>query len=149
MNAPRTFLGIRFYSVAPGESSADLEVVIACLGGLAMAFGILVPIEWVKPFLGACRFKLLTGVPCGTCGATRAVEALFEARFLEFFSINPFFSTLLLAGLAYVPVAWVLWLARLRRPRLGIPSKRGRWIFVLSLAVLFFANWSYLIFEGR
>jgi hypothetical protein len=146
---PRTFLGFRFYTVAPGEASADLEVVIACLGALALAFGFFVPMEWIKPFLGACKFKLLTGMPCGTCGATRAVEALFAARFGEFFRINPFFSTALLAGLAYVPVAWVVWLAKLRRPRFGIPSARARWIFVLTLVVLFFGNWAYLIIEGR
>lgn len=149
MSDSPTLFGFRFYTVAPGEPSADLEVVIACLGALALAFGFLVPLEWVKPFLGPCKFKMITGIPCGTCGATRAIEALFSGRVAEFVRINPFFSIATLAGIAYVPVAWIVWLAGMPRPRLGIPSKRGRWIFVFTLVVLFFVNWAYLIFEGR
>lgn len=37
----------------------------------------------------ACPFKLVAGIPCLTCGATRAAVALAAGNLIEAFSLNP------------------------------------------------------------
>ncbi|MFO7635706.1 MAG: DUF2752 domain-containing protein [Clostridia bacterium] len=38
-----------------------------------------------------CVFKRATGLPCPSCGMTRAYIALFQGRFAEAFSMHPLF----------------------------------------------------------
>lgn len=79
-----------------------------------------------------CPLKRLTGVPCPTCGATRAVLALVHGRFVESLQINPLVVLIICA----LPV---LWLFRFRL---------CTWIWaVLSVAVV--CNWAYVIFRGN
>lgn len=89
----------------------------------------------------ACPFRALVGLPCASCGSTRAAAALVEGDLLSALTLNPLATAGLLAfaigGLLAVP--WVL--ARGPVPsRLDRISGNAR---VLAAAA-FLGNWLYL-----
>lgn len=88
----------------------------------------------------ACRFQSITGYPCGTCGATRALGALLDGDPAAAVASNP----LAVAGGALM----VLWLAV--RVIAGVepawPSgRRARRILWLGVLALFLLNWGWVI----
>jgi hypothetical protein len=94
-----------------------------------------------------CLFKLTTGLPCPTCGSTRAAAHLAHLELAQAFAMNP----LTTAGMLVI-VAWAaadaLLLARGRALDLEVGSRMGnllRVAAVLAVAV----NWAYLIAAGR
>ena len=97
--------------------------------------------------LTLCVFKGTTGLPCPTCGSTRAMSRLFALDFAGAFAMNPF-TTLV----AFVVAAWaVADLALLpRRESLGLEVREplGFGLRVATL-LLFLANWVYLLVAGR
>jgi hypothetical protein len=95
----------------------------------------------------ACPLRHLTGIPCATCGATRAALALAEGRWPDALAANPLLAA---GGLAFVAGGLIapLWLAAARRvpvvPR-GLPlpwrlalggALVGNWLFVALRAGL-------------
>lgn len=87
-----------------------------------------------------CLFKLATGKPCATCGATRGVLAALGGHVWRAWTYNPLVFTLLAiaAGLLAMRVIF----ARSLRLELTRPERRLAW--VLAIAVLA-ANWAYVI----
>jgi hypothetical protein len=94
-----------------------------------------------------CVFRAVTGVPCLTCGATRALGELAAGDLSGALAMNPLAT---LAAFALVP--WGLGdLAVMTRGRalsleIAPPAARALRILVV-VAVL--ANWAYLIAAGR
>ncbi|NNF42032.1 MAG: DUF2752 domain-containing protein [Phycisphaerales bacterium] len=88
-----------------------------------------------------CVFRRLTGVPCPTCGATRAVRAAAAGHGWEAIAFNPG-----LAAVALLGVAWVgLRLCGRSWPR---PRRRLTWWVIAILGVTAFAaNWAYVIWR--
>lgn len=115
---------------------------VGMLGGLAIWLLGLDRLPYVF-----CTFKLMTGLPCPTCGSTRTFGRLAELDLAGALWMNP----LATAG-ALVLVVWALWDAVLlpsRRalrlklhPALVVPAR------VLALAA-FLLNWVYLLLSGR
>jgi len=64
---------------------------------------------------GYCPFLQLTGKPCPGCGGLRAVNDLTRGDFVGAASSN----VLAVALVASLAVAWVLWVARRLRGRVG------------------------------
>jgi hypothetical protein len=94
-----------------------------------------------------CVFKGLTGLPCPTCGSTRALGRLIGLDFAGALRMNPF--TTLVAG---VVAAWALAdLALLpRRQALDVEvSPPIAFALRVGAFVLFLANWVYLVAAGR
>ena len=83
-----------------------------------------------------CLLRNVTGVPCPTCGSTRAVLALADGRVLDAVLFNPL--------LAVATVVAILWMGVRRRVELDLTParRRGLWTVVIALVAL---NWIYVI----
>ena len=111
-----------------------------CLLGLALATpGIQLPL---------CTFKILTGLPCPTCGLTRAVIALSRGDLGRALFMNPLAAVACLAGLAYLVYAAAVIAFRLPRLRPRVTTLDARILRVTAVALLAL-NWTWLIATGR
>jgi hypothetical protein len=90
-----------------------------------------------------CLFRHVTGLPCPTCGGTRAAEGFLHGDVGAAFSWNPLLSTFAVLALAVL----VCRVATGRSPTLGLGA-RGRRTAWIATAVLFFGNWAYLLARG-
>ena len=112
-------------------------IVATWLAGI-VTFEALTPGE-----LSLCHFKQVTGLPCPTCGTTRAVKSIATGRLMMGFAFNPMMVTALALGFAWLALRVgfgrnvVLVLTRNQR--------RAAWTLV-GMAVL--ANWAYLVARG-
>jgi len=94
-----------------------------------------------------CVFHQLTGIPCLSCGATRAATAFFEGDFLAMLHHNPlivvsavglvFFSLLKLSEFIF---GWSL--------RVGVSTMVATVIRV-GAVIIIAANWMFLILSQR
>ncbi len=115
-------------------------------GAVALALLLLVPfVPALATGLPPCFFRRLTGVPCPTCGGTRAALALAHGDLAGALAANP----LVTLGLAVLLVGGLLDGAlALFGGGVRIPSRLSGWLraaFILVLA----ANWFWLIVDGR
>jgi hypothetical protein len=94
-----------------------------------------------------CAFKAVTGLPCMSCGTTRAFARLFSLDLPGAVTMNP-----LSAAVALALVPWGLAdLALLPRGRalaLEVAPALAPFVRVTAVALVF-ANWAYLIVAGR
>lgn len=115
-------------------------------GAVAVALLCLAPAaRRLAEALPPCPIKGLTGLPCLTCGATRAAQALARGDLVESLAANP------LAGVAWMALVGggIVAGARAAAGRsLREPDWRwsppARW----GLVALLLANWIYLIGAG-
>ncbi len=125
--APRT-LGVPLWAVLViGLWLALLSAVVA--------------MEWAAGNdVVVCQFRALTGIPCPTCGSTRALLALAKGRLFEAFAHNPLAVTAGVFG-----VAWLVARVGFGRSVTVSPAMRARGHLWLLAAVLLLANWGYVI----
>ena len=97
------------------------------------------------PF-SVCFFKTMTGVPCMTCGTTRALGLLARLHPWGALHMNPL-ATVLLCGLLAYGAADALLLVQGWRLVFdpGTRLRRALWILFGFLVVV---NWGYLIAHG-
>lgn len=101
--------------------------------------------------MGACLIKGVTGVPCPSCGTTRAIEALLRGRFMDSLLLNPFGIVVL-----SVMIVFPLWIAAdLVLGRQSFYEFYGKTEAVLKrkyvaipLAILVLFNWIWNIAKG-
>lgn len=94
--------------------------------------------------LWSCPFKSVTGLPCPTCGLTRAALALSRFEFVEAFVGYPLQSALWTVFLVGGAVAGGLALLGRPLPAFGEPP---RWAKIAALVVVLI-NWTYAIVTG-
>jgi hypothetical protein len=107
-----------------------------------LALVLLVLVRWqpvVLTMARPCPFLALTGLPCPTCGTTRAALALSHGHLAAAFAANPLAAAALLLLL---PVA-VADVGLRRREMPGRAQRLLAWGAVAA-AVL---NWGYLVFR--
>lgn len=114
-------------------------------GGAALACAAAAP--WAPAFtqgMPACPFRELLGVPCLTCGSTRALVALARIDLGAAFSWNPLVAGAAIFFIVGGAVALVAALAggEVRAPR-PTPLLRA------ALAAAIAANWAFLVAAGR
>jgi hypothetical protein len=88
-----------------------------------------------------CLIKRLTGYPCPTCGSTRGALSLLHGHIIRTWLCNPLLFSVL--GLLIVLTAVRVFFARGIKIYLTKNERIFAWIFII---VLFFANWTYVIF---
>lgn len=114
-------------------------------------FGVLlVPqAQRLAAFLPPCPFRTVTGVPCPTCGTTRALLALSKGHLAQALTCNPM-TTLGLVFAGLVAVIWALAHAwGLRVPR-ALASWQYHWPWWLRLGVIvaLVANWAWVVAQS-
>jgi len=120
----------------------------AIFGGIGLLAAVAVGLLHVDRIpLTFCVVKSLSGLPCPTCGSTRAFARLFELDPAGALAMNPF-TTLVAVVIAGWAVADVLLLPRRRALRVSLSASLGRALRVAAF-VAFFANWVYLLVVGR
>jgi hypothetical protein len=122
-----------------------LGAIFGGIGLLAAAAVWLLRLDRIP--LTFCLFKAFTGLPCPTCGSTRALGRLFALDLAGALRMNPFTTVA-----AVVVAAWaVVDLALMpRRRALGLEvSPRLGFALRVGALVLFVANWVYLVAAGR
>ena len=111
-------------------------LVLLGLGGLALGGHV--------AGIRVCPLRSLTGLPCPTCGATRAVLALACGDWQTAWFHHPLLTGLAIASAFYVCVAAATLLSIRRLPVLR--ASRATWmVLAIGLAVLVVVNWLYLI----
>lgn len=136
---------LEWRALRPGET--DHETLWASVAlALVVLFGCwLWLVEW-PPVM--CPFRVATGLPCPTCGATRSLFAMVGGRPLEAIRLNPLAGGGLLLSLPYLAYAGVVSLGGL--PRLRVTwTARARRLGRTAAWCAILATWVFLIADGR
>ncbi len=120
---------------------SDWELIVLAVGSCAgllgliwMGFGLLLP---------GCTFLALTGLPCLTCGGTRAVQAILSGDIMAAAGWNPGVTAgLLLLGGFYCYSLYAVCAGR-RRLRC-LPGAVPGWSVRTCAVVLLLGNWIYV-----
>ena len=127
--------------LASNEIDYELIWLIVSVTALGLAAGW----RWVGLPWPSCLFHDVTGLPCVTCGATRATTEFLHGRFLAALEWNPLVFAILCAMVALNLYAAAVLFARVPRVRLiqFTPSeKKTARIMLIAAAV---SNWIYLL----
>ena len=122
------------------------------LGAIFLAIGVLAAAAVAVLHLDrlpiiVCVFRAATGIPCLTCGATRALARMAVGDLAGAFAMNPLAT---LGGLALVPWGLADLALLLRGKALSVELAPSAAWAVRGLAVTaVFVNWAYLIASGR
>jgi len=120
------------------------ERQLAYLWGVLAVSSLLLRPVWLAaaPLLPHCAFRAITGVPCLSCGTTRAAVALLNGHLVDALAANPLAA---LAGLGFLLGGLLapVWAALgLPVPRLSRPPAGA---LRISLVLLLLAGWSWVI----
>ena len=139
-------LGRRFTwrRLAPDELDHErLWASIALIG-----LGLVLAIPESTRLRLVCPFKMLTGVPCLTCGSNRALSALLHFEPLRALAWNPLVVVTALACGLWVAYAAVVVIGRLPRLRLTGDLRGVRGLVGSAALLAVVANWIYLYVAG-
>jgi hypothetical protein len=137
--------GPRLVRLAARAGAPPLGAIFGGIGLVAAAAVWLLRLDRIP--LTFCLFKAFTGLPCPTCGSTRALGRLFALDPAGALRMNPFtvLAAVVVAGWA---VADLVLLPRRRALGLQV-SPRLAFALRVGALVLFLANWVYLVAAGR
>ena len=116
-----------------------IGLVVVVLGGFELLKGTLPVVENEAP-PSLCLLKRTTGVPCPTCGSTRAVKAAARGDLLQAFDHNP----LIFTGLSLCGVVLLIRLCTgvTIRPQL---TSTGWALLGVMFVLLLLANWWWVL----
>jgi hypothetical protein len=95
------------------------------------------------PGASPCWLRRAFGVPCPTCGGTRATELILRGEMPSAFLVNPLVAT----GLAVAAALVVLRLLAARKPQF-LGSALERRAALTGAVALVVANWAYVLFRA-
>ncbi len=140
--SPRGQDGLRLRARA---GATPLGMILGVLGAGALLLARL--FDPARLGFTVCVLKATTGVPCPTCGGTRALHHLAHFDFATALAMNPLVT---LAALGLVPWALAdLWLMRTGRALDLQADTRGARLIAACAGVALLVNWLYLLRAGR
>ncbi len=98
-----------------------------------------------------CPVKLETGIPCPSCGSTRALLHLFHGRVGQAILLNPI--GIILAGIMIATPIWILTDLFRKKQSLFLFYRRFeafiriKWVAVIAV-LLIVSNWIWNIYKG-
>lgn len=95
-----------------------------------------------------CPFRAITGIPCLSCGGTRALLALAHGDVRAALVWNPLVALGAIAGAAWLLYAAVVILLQTPRLRLRLDT-RDRLAVRLAAGFVLVGNWIFVIAQGR
>jgi len=119
----------------------------AFAGVVFFCWGLLVVAAWVFSqrtgiAVPLCTLRRVTGLPCPTCGGTRATMSLVQGHLLDAMTLNPGVTILLL-----LTPLWIAW----RWPRAGKRTQpwtpRRRAVMAVIAWVVLASNWAYVLWH--
>jgi uncharacterized protein DUF2752 len=120
----------------------------ALLGALGAAgVGVLFALRTLHVGGVVCYFKLVTGLPCLTCGGTRATWRLLALDPAGAFAMNPLATLAVVTVAAWAVADLALW-PRGCALRLRLSPRSANAVRV-GAALALLANWAYLVAAGR
>lgn len=131
--------------LVPRGRAFPLGALLAGLGTLGLFMTAVLHVERLG--LTICMLKAVSGIPCPTCGGTRALAHLARLDFAGALALNPL---VVLGFAAVIPWALVdlLLLSRGRALDIEMNATGARWIGLTAAAALAL-NWFYLLAAGR
>ena len=100
---------------------------------------------------GLCIFKNITGVPCPSCGTTRAIQLILHGKIIESLYMNPF--GIIVAILMTVAPFWILYDVIVQKESFLFFYKKSeetiriKWLSIV-LIILVILNWIWNIYKG-
>jgi Protein of unknown function (DUF2752) len=135
---------ISWRAAQTAETNYEMLWLSVSLGGLcACVFWFALGLPWP-----GCTFHALTGLPCVTCGATRATIHFFHGQFAAAWNWNPLVF-LTLCGIAlFDAYAFVVLVTRAPRLRLMFSRLEKRVIRIAAICVVV-CSWIYSLSHWR
>ena len=112
---------------------------IAALCVLAVKY---LPIAHIAP---SCVFRGMSGLPCPTCGTTRALLSMAKGNFIDAMTMNPLVVVLLTAAIASCLYSFVSLLFGTRRMTFSL-SEREKDVMRITAVMIVLLNWGYLLY---
>jgi len=99
-------------------------------------------------FILFCPFKVITGIPCPTCGFVRTFTYISHGQFKNAFALSPLFAVGMVV--AFILFAYSLTVVVFRLPRLRVEfsKKRSIRVLIIVMMVIFVLNWIWSIYKG-
>ena len=128
----------------PGEPDPEL------LWGSVLGASALLGSLWLHAGLPTplCPLHAVTGLPCPTCGSTRAASALVHGDLAAAVAWNPLMTLVMIGAALYVLYAAVVVIGNLPRLRWTPPSRSESRGIRIGVILLIAINWGYLIWRG-
>jgi len=128
-----------------------LILALACIAGYSWLFYSITKTTNAGPEgFGACMFKNVTGVPCPSCGSTRAMVLLVRGDLCASLLMNPI--GLILSVIMLVVPIWLLYDVATKKQTL-LDAWRNteriikiRWV-AITLILLIAWNWAWNIYK--
>ncbi len=131
----------RLSSSGKGEPSRKTYDFLA--GAIVGAFIVLAYVFGIT----ICPLRRLTGIPCPTCGSTRAFVLLLKGDVSGAVSLQPLISlAMLVCPLLYTLSLAILGVRRTQTVIAGASRNRLFWFTVVCAALL---NWAYMIWRNE
>lgn len=129
----------------PSRRKFGLGEIYLGIGLLVLGVARVFPLETASRFYG-CPLLSFTGVPCLTCGFTRAFVYMANFDVLEAFSVSPLGASLFTVIFLYCMFAAVRFVAALPWPKLVLARREANFVRVGAVSVIAF-NWGYIVFK--
>ena len=131
---------------SPPPGRLDPEILWGILGAGILALIHLGPSPSLLHL--PCLFKALSGIPCPTCGMTRAWDALGRLDWALALRMHPVLALGYFFLWAYIPYAAGAVLGLWPRMGVSVPPGQARGLRISAL-LAFAALWGFLIRDGR